>query len=107
MEVHERANTATMMQAMAHNLSTVDRDFDMLDRVLTKRSEYEFVRACAQVQTQVHKSYAAMLELYGESIARRAEDPAGHLHTYKVGSERTFIAAMQSSTASSRRDETK
>lgn len=104
MEIHEHAANATMAQAMAHNLSTADRDADMLVKVFTARHDYAGVRAVQSAQAKVHAAYAEMLELFGEYAAQASMDSAGHVHH---GSERTIESVVKSATDRAHSEETR
>lgn len=105
MSIHQGADKATMAQACAHNLSTVDRDGDMFLRVLTARHDFEAARTVTQLQHTVHEAYAGFLELFGEFAAEIT--PHGiHSHD-RNGNERTLEEVVVAATKQARKDETR
>lgn len=112
MEIHENSTRSTMIQAIAHNLSTIDRDLDMLLKVALARKDVELGAFAGTVQTTVHKAYAEALEEFGISLAELTMSPEGHIHDENghhvhVGSERSFIAEMDKATKEAQKDETR
>ena len=105
MEVHEHASSATMTQACAHNLSTVDRDIDMIKKVLTARGQHEAVRTFEHAQQYAHHAYADLLELFGEQAATVV--PAEIHSHHRDCSERTLEEVIEAATKQARKDETR
>jgi len=108
MEVNADQKTDVMLQGVAHNASTIDRDMDMVLRVLDARGEHEKVAACARFQRLIHEAYALMLEEYGVSVAEYAATDAGG--RVLVGSEKhthTIMEEIKDSTEQARADETR
>ncbi len=106
MEVNPQQRTDVILQAMAHNLSTIDRDLDMLREVVKARKEYNKLASVERTQDLVHRAYADMLMEFGVAVAERTSDTDGHVHT--VGNEkRTFVAELDSATRGSRKHETR
>jgi hypothetical protein len=79
MQVRPGQHTATIAQALAHNLSTSDRDFEMFRTVLKARGQHDEVAAVDLAQKLTHQAYAAMLELFGEEVGRQMQDADGHM----------------------------
>jgi hypothetical protein len=105
MECHAGADKATMAQAHAHNLSTVDRDCDMFTRVLNARKDFEGARTVEHLQSVVHRAYAGFLELFGEYAAEIT--PHG-IHSHDShGNERSLVEVINSATREARKDETR
>lgn len=104
MEIHPHAHSTTMAQAMAHNLSTVDRDLDMFLEVLKARGDTDALKIVQHGQEAVHKAYAIFLEMFGEEVAKKASDPDGHIHT---GTGRPMAVVLNAATRAARRDETR
>jgi len=104
MEIHADSTNDDMVQAMAHNLSTVDRDADMLLKIFRGRHRDDLAAQIAYGQHQVHLIYALWLGLYGELVAEAAQDPDGHYHRHH-GEERTIEAEIKASTEEARTDE--
>lgn len=92
MEVHRNQRTDTMVQAMAHNASTLDRDLDLLIEVLVHRDGAVLLDGIKQAQDHVHRAYAGLLGLFGEAVGAVVADPAGHVHTDDHGTERSLVA---------------
>jgi hypothetical protein len=83
MEVREGQKTTTIAQALAHNLSTSDRDFDMFIKVLESRKDTDTLVTVRHAQDLTHRAYAAMLEVYGEEL----EQALTHHHDHGTGTE--------------------
>jgi len=109
MEIHENATRSTMIQAIAHNLSTIDRDLDMLLTVALSRHDVQLRQFAGSVQTKVHAAYADALAEYGISLAEVTEDLEGHIHHDHPhnGSERSFIQLLDETTKLAQADETR
>lgn len=69
MEVNAFLPTDAILQAMAHNTSTIDRDGDMVVKVLEARGEFDKVEAFKRFQDHIHRAYAIGLDLFGEAVA--------------------------------------
>jgi len=104
MEIHKHAEDATMIQAMAHNASTWDRDADMILPILQARGRDDLVRSVTRAHDHVKAAYAGMLEAFGELVAEAASDPGGHI---RVGSERTLVQVTDAATRRAMKDETR
>lgn len=81
MEVNAFQPTDAILQAMAHNTSTIDRDGDMVIKVLEARGEFDKVEAFKRFQDHIHRAYAIGLELFGEAVAGLSMDVDGHIYT--------------------------
>lgn len=77
MEVTPGQRTASIAMAMAHNLSTVDRDLDMFRTVLEKRGEHEKIAELDSAQAIVHDAYKRFLEMFGTAVG----DEIAHVHS--------------------------
>jgi hypothetical protein len=105
MSIHQGADKATMAQAHAHNLSTVDRDCEMFSSVLNARKDFEGARTVTQLQQVVHRAYAGFLELFGEYAA---EITPNGIHSHdRNGNERSLEEVIESATREARKDETR
>ncbi len=105
MEIHEHASKSSMIQAIAHNLSTVDSDLDMLRKVAESRKDHEMVNWVDSLQKKVHAAYADALSEFGMSLADVVMDQNGHMpHTH--GNE-ALAATLDRVTRESQRDETR
>lgn len=109
MEIHEDATRSTMIQAVAHNLSTIDRDLDMLRKVGIARNDHDLVNWAEKLQTTVHGCYADALAEYGMSLADLTMDPQGHIpHVHdNHGNERNLSDLIRETTLEAQKDETR
>lgn len=107
MEVHSTQRTSTMLQAMAHNASTLERDLDMLTTVLVARGAV-ILADVHLARSQVHQAYAGLLGLYGSAVGQERQDPDGHVHTHDaVGNERSLVEQAQHDAGLARQFETR
>lgn len=106
MEVHNGQRTATMVQACAHNTSTVDRDLDMLIKLMENRGAVT-LGAVQQAQSKIHEGYAVLLDVFGEEIARTVADSEGHVHDHDHGNERSLVEQAHHDAQAARRFETR
>jgi hypothetical protein len=104
MEIHAHSARTTMVQAIAHNLSTIDRDLDMLLQVAQARKDGQLKQFARSVQDKVHRAYADALVEFGIEVENLASDPDGHVH---VGNERTVVELVHNATTNAKRDETR
>lgn len=98
MEVRAGQKSTTIAQALAHNLSTSDRDFDMFKELLFARKDDELLVAVKHAQELTHRAYTTMLEVYGEELAVEVLHEHEHGHDAEhldepVGSERDHHAS--------------
>ena len=109
MEIHEDATRSAMIQAVAHNLSTIDRDLDMLRKVAKARNDYKFNIWADELQTTVHRAYADSLTEFGMSLADLTMDINGHIpHVHdNHGNERNLSDLIRETTMESQADETR
>jgi len=103
MEIHPGAHKATMYQAIAHNLSTIDRDLDMLRKLANARKDHKMVEFAQELQTKVHQAYADALSEFGIEVANLASDPEGHVHHNTDNIEQL----IRNYTNAARKDETR
>ncbi|SRR6266480_563278 len=106
MEIHAHSERTTMVQAIAHNLSTIDRDLDMLREVAHARQDTDLLDFAETVQRRVQGAYAEALAEFGIEVAKVASDHEGHVHG-ETGSERTFVEIVNNATKAARRAETR
>lgn len=106
MEVRAGQRRSTMVQAMAHNTSTVDRDLDMLVEIMKRRGGV-LLEPIEQAQDHIHQAYAGLLAAFGEAVAAEATDPEGHVHDHDHGQERTLVEQAQHDAELARRFETR
>jgi hypothetical protein len=107
MEIHEGQHSTTLVQAMAHNASTQDRDLDMLIKVLVARGEREHATMVIGAQRHIHAAYALLLGEYGDMVAESVQDGAGHVHTHDHGGERSLVEVAHHDAGLARRFETR
>lgn len=79
MEVSPTFATDAILQAMAHNTSTIDRDMDMVRHVLKARGEMEKLAAAERFQHLIHEAYALMLAEYGMAVAEVSMEKDGKI----------------------------
>ena len=87
MEVRAGQRSSTIAQAMAHNVSTVERDAEMFKAVLEARGESEKLATLSAARSELQSAYEKLLGLFAAEVAsdeRAMGDEA-------VGSERTFV----------------
>lgn len=109
MEIHEDATRSAMIQAFAHNLSTIDRDLDMVRKVGEARNDHKLVEWAETLQTTVHQTYAYALAEFGMSLAMLAMDAEGHIpHIHdEHGNERNLAQIIRDVTEEAQKDETR
>lgn len=109
MEIHEDATRSAMIQAIAHNLSTIDRDLDMLDKVAIARKDHQLRDFSRTLQKVVHEAYADALLEFGLSIGDLAMDAEGHIpHIHdEHGNERNLAQIIRDVTEEAQKDETR
>lgn len=105
MEIHEHASQSSMYQAIAHNLSTIDRDLDMMREVAKGRKDVKMLEAVDNLQKRVHEAYADALGEFGMSIGTVVMDENGHM-PHMHGNER-LSALLDKVTRESQKDETR
>jgi hypothetical protein len=109
MEIHEDATRSAMIQAVAHNLSTIDRDLDMLRNVAIARNDHDLQNWGNRLQNVVHAAYADALMEFGLSLADLTMDPQGHMpHVHdNHGNERNLSDLIREVTEEAQKDETR
>ncbi len=109
MEIHEDATRSAMIQAVAHNLSTIDRDLDMLRNVAESRKDAKLLEWAVSLQNRVHRCYADALAEFGMSLADVATDDKGHMpHVHdNHGNERNLSQLIRDVTEEAQKDETR
>lgn len=105
MEIHEHASKSSMIQAIAHNLSTIDRDLDMLRNVAIARKDHEMHDWTNRLQNVVHAAYADALAEFGMSLADVVMDENGHM-PHMHGNE-NLSALLDRTTREAQKDETR
>lgn len=96
MEVRPGQKSSTIAQAMAHNISTVERDLDMFEMVLQARGQEDILTAIRHEHDSLRKVYAGLLEIFSEEVSREVihwNSAPAHEHVH--GNERPFPDALQ------------
>ncbi len=91
MEVRPGQRSATISQALAHNVSTVERDMDMFEKLVEARDETEMLRDLQGAHDHLRKAYATLLEVFGITVALEVQDSEGHVHDHDHGNERSLV----------------
>ena len=91
MEVRPGQRSATIAQAMAHNLSTIERDLDMFEPLLAARGESADLDNIRQGHEHMKAAYAAFLAVFVHEVD--AEVKTGHdgQSDHEHGSERVHV----------------
>lgn len=109
MEVNSFQATDVILQAMAHNASTIDRDCDMVTEVLKARNEDKKLVCVNRFQTLIHEAYALMLAEYGIAVAEYTKTDEGGkvLVGNEKGHSHTIMEEIVKSTEEARKYETR
>lgn len=90
MEVRPGQRSSTIAQAMAHNLSTIERDLDMFRPLLEARGETELLTEIEQGHEHMKRAYACFLNVF--TIEVKTEVHSGHDHEHHDhAGERTLV----------------
>jgi predicted DNA-binding ribbon-helix-helix protein len=101
MEMNPDQHAAVMYQAIAHNLSTVDRDIDLLVKIAEQRKDITSAQLVSVIdgQRRAHDAYATFLALFGEAVGDYVADDAGHVHdhdgNHNHGNERSPLSLVE------------
>lgn len=106
MEVRPGQRSSTIAQAAAHNISTVERDLDMFEKLLAARGELVILDGVRKLHQDLYKVYAGLLEVFGEEVGREVQDWEGHI-PHSEGNERSFIEQAHHDASLARRFETR
>jgi hypothetical protein len=68
MDVKADDPTHIVAQAMAHNVSTVERDMDMLEKLLEAREDAESLERVQHAHSHLKAAYADLLAQYGTEL---------------------------------------
>lgn len=105
MEVHAKASSPTMLQAMAHNTKTVRSDVDMLIEVLDARHAFSAVTDVRQAAMFLDHAYGLFLARFGMFAAEVVPD---EIHSHDDhGHERTLDQVTQRAVRDAAKDETR
>lgn len=106
MEVRPGQKSSTIAEAMAHNVSTVERDMDLFRALMKARGDDERLRALDHVQGMLTHAYADLLEMFGEEVNLEVADWEGHV-PHSHGNERTLTEQAHRDAGEARRFETR
>jgi len=87
MEVRPGQLTSTILQAMAHNTSTIDRDLDMLREVLKARGQDDLLESVQSAQWDINRAYETFLHAFGHAV-QMLHNGGVHTHDDPIGNER-------------------
>lgn len=107
MQVRPGQAASTIAQAMAHNVSTVERDMDMFEELLKANQDWESLRTVQHAHEHLRKAYADLLMQFGIQVAREIQDPDGHVHDNDHGNERSLVEQAHHDATLARRFETR
>lgn len=104
MEVRIGQRSSTIAQACAHNVSTVERDLDMYEKLLLARGETTVLAAIRGAHVQLRSAYAQLLDAYGTEVAVAVRDHHDH---DDHGTERSFMQVVDEDIRRAKRYETR
>lgn len=81
MEVRTGQRTGTIVQACTHNLSTVERDLDMLEPLLEARGENVELAQVRLAHESLRTAYGYLLTAYAREVDREVQ--MGHAHPHE------------------------
>lgn len=83
MEVRPGQRSSTIAQAMAHNVSTIERDLDMFEPLVAARGESELLDTIRAGHEALKVAYAHFLECFVAEIEHEIQHNGGeHDHDY-------------------------
>lgn len=89
MEIHATARTTTMLQAVAHNITTSANDLETLAATLRGRGEDTgMIGVVTSLRAVALEMSSVVLTQYELEIARHPHVAGDHHHAETVGSER-------------------
>src|SRR6266581_4259568 len=92
MEVRPGQRSSTIAQAMAHNLSTIERDLDMFKPLLEARGEHQLLATIESGHQHMKAAYADFLECFIHEIQHEIQSGHDHSHgDHDSGSERIHV----------------
>ncbi len=107
MEVRPGQHSSTIAQALAHNVSTVERDMDMFELLVEARGDAAMLADLHGAHDHLRKAYATLLATFGIEVAKAVQDGEGHLHTHEHGNERTLVETAHHDAGLARKFETR
>lgn len=91
MEMRPGQRTSTMVQATAHNLSTVDRDLDMLVKIMEARGGV-LLEPVQHIADLAGHTYDLALSAFALAVENEHRNPDDHVHDHDhPGEERTLV----------------
>lgn len=82
MEVRPGQRSSTIAQAMAHNVSTIERDLDMLKPLLIARGEHEMLAIIEAGHEAMKTAYEHFLACFVAEIEQEISNGGDHDHDY-------------------------
>jgi len=107
MEVRPGQHSSTIAQALAHNVSTVERDMDMFELLVSARGDTGMLGDLQHAHDHLRKSYATLLAVFGIEVAKAVQDGDGHLHDHDHGNERSLVEQAHHDATLARKFETR
>lgn len=103
MEMRPGQRTSTMVQAAAHNLSTVDRDLDMLVEIQKARGGV-LLEPLVHISDLTRHTYDVALAAFALAVEHEHRNPDDHVHDHDhPGEERTLADQAHHDAALGRR----
>lgn len=94
MEVRPGQRSSTIAQAMAHNLSTIERDLDMFKPLLEARGEHELLATIEEGHEHMKAAYQHFLDCFIHEIHHEVEHGHDHDHGDHAG-ERVYDGDLE------------
>lgn len=94
MQVRPGQRSSTMAQAMAHNVSTCERDLDMYIALLSARGQHEAASECRDAQTRLHGAYEMLLGAFTNEIVKDVAHGHNPDEQEWTGNERDLHAGL-------------
>lgn len=111
MEIHPGQLASTMVQACAHNISTVDRDIDMFKGVLAARGRTELLQNVEDAHAVISVAYEKLLQCFADEVQREVAVHGEHAHPDHAhdhhGTERSLAEQAHHDAELARRFETR
>lgn len=110
MEIRPGQHASTIAQAVAHNLSTIDRDCDMFVATLDAQGRPQDAQQVRELQAAIHGNYSAALSLFAHEVREDLEHwhtaTDDHTHDHH-GNERSLAAIVHADAVLARPFETR
>ena len=82
MEVRPGQRSSTIAQAMAHNVSTIERDLDMFRPLVAARGETELLATIEAGHEALKVAYARFLECFVAEVEQEIANGGDHDHDF-------------------------